>query len=221
MKYVAATAVLLGGLCAYVIPQAYGQTHDMKKVVTPSGIKGSKSRPILPPDLEKIRLALDKYQDPIVAVHDGYLSTLGCMAYPKGGGPGRVPYAPGAMGVHFINGHFIGPEVDPVRPQVLVYEPAGDKLRLVAAEWLVPLDTGVKQRPQLFGQPFGGPMEGHHPFMPLALHHYDLHVWLWKNNPAGLFSATNPDVKCPRGTYSFAHTAPKLVPEPQATTGSQ
>jgi hypothetical protein len=62
-------------------------------------------------------------------------------------------------------------------------------------------------------------MEGHHPLMPLDLHHYDLHVWLWKKNPAGLFSATNPDVKCPPGPYSFAHAAPKLVAEPQTVIG--
>ena len=49
----------------------------------------------------------------------------------------------------------------------------------------MPLATGVKERPQLFGRPFDGPMEGHHPLMPRDLHHYDLHVWLWKDNPAG------------------------------------
>ena len=30
-------------------------------------------------------------------------------------------------------------------------------------------------------------MEGHEPLMPHGMHHYDLHVWLWKENPAGLF----------------------------------
>jgi len=32
--------------------------------------------PALPPELEKVRSALEKYKDPIVAVHDGYFSTL-------------------------------------------------------------------------------------------------------------------------------------------------
>jgi hypothetical protein len=27
-------------------------------------------------------------------------------------------------------------------------------------------------------------MEGHEPLMPRELHHYDLHVWLFKENPA-------------------------------------
>jgi len=222
MKPIAATAVLLGGLCAAAVPQAYGQQPGKHmEVVTPSDLHAQGSSLKLPPDLEKVRSALDKYQDPIVAIHDGYLSTVGCVAYPQGGGPGQVLYAPGGMGVHFLNGQLLGPEVDPLHPQVLVYEPQGDTLRLVAAEWLVPLATGVKARPFLFGQPFWGPMEGHHPLMPIALHHYDLHVWLWKSNPAGIFSATNPDVKCPSRPYSFAHAAPKLVPHPQPTAGSR
>ncbi len=56
-------------------------------------------------------------------------------------------------------------------------------------------------------------MEGHQPLMPVAVHHYDLHVWLWKANPAGIFSPTNPSVTCPAKAYSFAETAPKMVHE--------
>ncbi len=167
--------------------------------------------PTLPPELERVRAALEKYRDPVVAIHDGYHSTLGCVAY-MAGGPGRVPYSPGGMGVHFLNPRLLGPHLDPLHPQILVYEPDGDKLRLVAAEWFVPLATGITQRPQLFGQPFDGPMEGHHPLQPVELHHYDLHVWLFKPNPAGLFSPTNPDVKCPQRGYSLLEEPPKLVP---------
>ena len=86
------------------------------------------------------------------------------------------------------------------------------KLQLVAAEWFVPVSPQVKQRPRLFEQPFDGPMEGHHPLMPKALHHYDLHVWLWKDNPAGMFAPTNPNVKCPKGPYTLEETSPRIVP---------
>ena len=174
----------------------------------------SASGPDVPPELQKLRSTLDKYQDPVRAIHDGYFSTLGCVHYPRAGKHGEIPYVPGGMGVHFLNTALVGPQVDPMKPQVLIYEPDGDKLRLVAAEWFVPLATGVKERPHLFGRPFDGPMEGHTPLLPLALHHYDLHAWLWKENPAGLFSATNPEVKCPKGGYSFAEQAPKVVPHP-------
>jgi hypothetical protein len=26
--------------------------------------------------------------------------------------------------------------------------------------------------------------------------HYDLHVWLWQDNPAGMFALFNPTVTC-------------------------
>jgi hypothetical protein len=166
-------------------------------------------------ELGKAKAALEKYQDPVLAVHDGYFSTLGCVEYPKAGAPGEVPYPAGGMGVHFFNSSLIGQPLDPTRPQVLVYEPSGDKLKLVAAEWFVPLATGVKERPELFGRPFDGPMEGHYPLMPHAMSHYDLHVWLWKPNPAGMFSPTNPALKCPTVGYSFQEKAPNIVAHPK------
>jgi hypothetical protein len=166
----------------------------------------------LSPDLEKARAALDKYKDPVAAIHDGYFSTLGCVTYPKAGAPGQVPYPKGGMGVHFFNLQLVGQPLDVTKPQVLVYEPVGNKLQLVAAEWFVPLSPQLKGKPELFGKPFDGPMEGHHPLMPQGLHHYDLHVWLWKDNPAGMFAPTNPKVKCPAGhPYTLNEVSPKIV----------
>ncbi|THK34656.1 hypothetical protein EHS39_28750 [Ensifer sp. MPMI2T] len=157
----------------------------------------------LPPELEKLKSALEKYKDPVAAVHDGYFSTLGC-----------VTYATGTMGVHFLNPALIGPVPDPMRPTLLLYEPNGDKLELVAVEWLIPLATGVKPNPELFGHPFDGPMEGHEPLLPAALHHYDLHAWIFKPNPLGLFHPVNPDVKCPEGPYTLLEEPPKMLPHP-------
>lgn len=165
----------------------------------------------LTPELVRARNALDKYRDPVMAVHDGYLSTVGCIEYPKGTAEGTMQYAPGGMGVHFLNPAAVGPTLDPAKPQVLIYEPRGDKLTLVAAEWFVPVPLAPKGPPTIFGKTLEGPMEGHKPLMPPDLHHYDLHVWLWKANPAGVFSPTNPAVKCPKSGYSFAETAPKMV----------
>jgi hypothetical protein len=102
------------------------------------------------------------------------------------------------------------------KPQILVYEPVGDKLELLAAEWLVPLATGIKQRPTLFGQPFNGAMEGHEPLMPQALHHYDLHVWLFKENPKGVFAVTNPDVSCDNYGYAFLEEPTAIVAHHEA-----
>jgi len=165
----------------------------------------------LSPELQSVRKLLEKYNDPIVAVHDGFYSSVGCISYPNGGGEGAMQYAPGAMGVHFLNMGNVGPKLDPSKPQVLIYEPVGDKLRLVAAEWFMPTQVAGATAPTIFGQKLGGPMEGHQPVMPPELHHYDLHVWLWKTNPEGVFSPTNPTVKCPKAGYSFEEAAPKMA----------
>ena len=176
-----------------------------------SGRAGAQDTPKLTPELQKARAALDKYQDPVVAVRDGFLSTLGCIDFPAGGMEmGSMQYPPGAMGVHFLNMANVGPTLDPSKPQVLIYEPVGDKLKLAAAEWFVPANL-VKTPPTIFGQTLQGPMEGHEPVIPAALHHYDLHVWLWKNNPKGVFTPTNSAVKCPPGPYSFQDKPPKMV----------
>jgi hypothetical protein len=173
----------------------------------------SDALPSVSPELKQARAALDKYRDPVAAVHDGYFSSVGCIEYPRGGHEGTMHYAPGGMGVHFLNLQLVGPKLDPAKPQVLIYEPDGDKLRLAAAEWFVPVQAmPAGARPTIFGKQLEGPMEGHHPLMPEGLHHYDLHVWLWKENPAGVFAPTNPAVKCPKQGYNFQEEAPKLVP---------
>jgi len=173
--------------------------------------RGEAQKQGMTPELESVRKLLDKYKDPIVAVHDGFYSSVACISYPNGGGEGAMRYPVGAMGVHFINMGNVGPTLDPAKPQVLIYEPNGDKLTLVAAEWFMPTEVAGGKSPTVFGQQLGGPMEGHQPVMPAGLHHYDLHVWLWKTNPEGVFSPTNPAVKCPTTGYSFAEAAPKMA----------
>jgi hypothetical protein len=163
--------------------------------------------------INAVRKALDKYKDPIVAVREGYYSTVGCVDFPGGGTEhGSMEYKPGAMGVHFINMGLVGPKLDSTKPQVLLYEPVGDKLVLTGAEWFVPTEL-AKTPPTILGHQLMGPMEGHAPIMPAELHHWDLHVWLWKDNPNGMFSATNSAVKCPKTGYgyTFEDAAPKMV----------
>lgn len=148
--------------------------------------------------LEKAKAALDKYQSADAAKADGYAPASPCEATPTD--PAMTAYG-GGMGVHFVNPALMQPgPLDPSKPPVLVYEPtAGGGLQLVAAEYFKPdADQNVKtdgDRPSLFGRAFDGPMLGHAPGMPI---HYDLHVWLWKHNPSGLFAPWNPDVTCPK-----------------------
>jgi len=145
--------------------------------------------------IDALRKSLEKYQDYKVAVRDLSLSTVGCVHYSGEKIAGHMEYAKGAMGVHFVNLTVKGPP-DPMKPNVLIYEPVGKKLKLVAVEWLVPHTPETKQAPSLFGQTFMGPMEGHEPLIPKEFVHYDLHAWLFKDNPLGMFAATNPKVNC-------------------------
>ncbi len=160
-------------------------------------------------EIDAMRTALAKYEDPYVAVRDLYLSTVGCVHYDGMKMEGHMDYPKGAMGIHFVNLTIQGPP-DPLKPNVLIYEPVGDKLKLVAAEWLVPTAV-AKERPVLLGQPFQGPMEGHEPLIPQGFHHYDLHAWLFKDNPNGMFSPTNPDVSCKDAQFSLMEMPTKIV----------
>lgn len=105
----------------------------------------------------------------------------------------------GGMGFHYVNPALIGdPAVAPTEPEVLLYAPKRNgKLKLVGLEYfMIDADQNLAtddDRPSLFGRPFDGPMLGHAPGMPT---HYDLHVWLWRANPSGLFAPWNPAVSC-------------------------
>ncbi|MBS3650382.1 hypothetical protein KEU06_17340 [Pseudaminobacter sp. 19-2017] len=160
-------------------------------------------------EIESLRGALAKYKDPYVAVRDLYLSTVGCVHYDGSKMEGHMEYPKGGMGVHFVNLTVQGPP-DPTKPNVLIYEPVDGKLQLVAAEWLMPL-AAAKERPKLFGQEFQGPMEGHEPLIPQGFHHYDLHAWVFKDNPNGMFSPTHPDVTCKDYEFSLLEMPTKMV----------
>jgi hypothetical protein len=163
--------------------------------------------------IDALRTAMEKYKDYKVAVRDLYLSTVGCVHYSGEKIAGYMEYPKGAMGVHFVNLTLQGAP-DPMKPNVLIYEPAGHELKLVAVEWLVPLKADTKKRPSLFGQAFMGPMEGHEPLIPKEYVHYDLHAWLFKDNPFGIFAPTNPNVSCEGYDFSLLEKPTKMIHGP-------
>jgi hypothetical protein len=101
----------------------------------------------------------------------------------------------GGMGYHY--GHleyYLDGEANPTEPEILLYEPQSNgRLRLVALEYAVPFfawgsgDPDVDDPPQLFGRDMN---------RADARGQWELHVWLWKHNPSGLFEDWNPDVTC-------------------------
>jgi len=163
--------------------------------------------------IDALSKAMEKYKGYKIAVRDLYLSTVGCVHYSGEKMPGHMEYPKGAMGVHFVNLTIRGAP-DPMKPNILIYEPVGKELQLVAVEWLVPLTPKTKKRPSLFGRPFDGPMEGHEPLIPKSYVHYDLHAWLFKDNPNGMFSPTNPKVSCEGYNFSLLEMPTKMMHGP-------
>lgn len=104
----------------------------------------------------------------------------------------------GAMGVHYLNGEFVGDaQLDALRPEALMYAPGKDgALRLAGVEYIVfqdAWDAAHPQPPTLFGHPFHLVRSPNRYGVPAF---YELHVWLWKPNPGGLFNDWNPRVAC-------------------------
>lgn len=138
-----------------------------------------------------IKEATKQYRDVDLALADGYVPVGECAELPGTGG----------MGYHYLHPQLASDSVvDPARPELLVYHTARNgRLRLGAVEYFVAdadqdLST-ADDRPLLFGEfPFEGPMAGHEDGMPI---HYDLHVWLYRRNPAGQLASWNPAVTCP------------------------
>jgi hypothetical protein len=191
---VAAVATASGGkthtpTVASLKRQVAALKKENKKLVvySPAGVAAQ---------LKKAKAALDKYQSVDAAKAAGYQVGSPCVMTPSD--PNQSSYG-GTMGVHFINQALLKPgPLDPTKPPILVYEPeAGGGFTLVAAEYFQPdadQNTATDgDRPTLFGRAFDGPMKGHSPGMPI---HYDLHVWLWKHNPSGMFASFNPAAHC-------------------------
>ena len=155
-------------------------------VVAGTGVVAAGDGP-LPPNLRAVRAAVARYHSVNQALAAGYVPAGDCTQSPFG-----------AMGIHYTNPALLGPGLDPANPEVLLYLPTAEGLKLVGVEYFqADADQNLAtdgDRPSLFGQPFNGPMPGHEPGMPV---HYDLHVWVAENNPAGVFAQWNPSIACP------------------------
>lgn len=140
-------------------------------------------------DLARAYAGTARYHYEPFAIADGYLRAGDdeCVEVP----------GLGAMGIHYVNPQRLG-RMDPSRPDTLLYAPGPNgRPQLVAVEFFhadADGDLGTdNDRPSMFGRVFDGPMPGHFPGQPV---HYDLHVWLWRYNPAGMFAPFNPSLSC-------------------------
>jgi hypothetical protein len=134
-------------------------------------------------DLAAVRAATAQFHRSEVAEAAGYMNVnVGeCVELPGVGG----------MGYHFVNFDLVDFELDPLKPEAMVYAPSpSGKMKLAAVEYIVPAapwDENFDYLPSVLGQDL-------HLNPQLGL--YVLHAWVWQNNPDGMFEDWNPTVSC-------------------------
>ena len=138
--------------------------------------------------VEDVRNFTRVYIDVNNAGPAGYGPAFGCVSGPDHG----------AMGIHYVNGDLVNDgKIEKETPEALIYEPVGNKRRLVGVEYIVDATAWLKNNdnvpPQLDGQAFqlvASPNRfGLDPF-------FELHVWAWRDNPQGDFVDWNNNVSC-------------------------
>ena len=166
-------------------------------------------------DLAPVRAASERFRDVKVALAEGYVPAPGSMCETSAMMGRAGPDV--AMGIHYFRPDLLGitappnPRVDGsgthtdfLTPAVLIYEPQADgSLQLVAVENLVFKKAweaaGHKAPPSFMGVPYdemsdnpSTAVDEAHGFEP----HYDRHVWVYRDNPFGVFAQFNPNVSC-------------------------
>ena len=119
--------------------------------------------------------------------------------------------AEGKMGYHLVNvplrGSAATPDagdvvLDPTKPEMILYEKRADgTMNLVGVEWIVFKAAWEKANgagaaaPTVLGVPL---LYSEHTFAAggPVIPHYELHAWIWKENPRGTFDPWNPNVTC-------------------------
>ena len=105
----------------------------------------------------------------------------------------------GGMGIHFLNPSLLDGNVDESTPELVIYEPTKNgQMRLVAVEYLVLKSAWEAAHPgapapTLFGQTMELVPAGNRYGLP---DFYEMHAWIWKDNPLGMHNDWNPNVSC-------------------------
>jgi hypothetical protein len=131
--------------------------------------------------VERVRAATRRFQSLDSAVAAGYAREGGgCIA--------NAPH--GAMGYHHANPALFDDRLELERPEILVYERLPDgTYRLNGVEYIVPFSARppTAKPPVIMGQPLK---------RAPRLEIWYRHVWLWLENPSGMFADWNPEVHC-------------------------
>lgn len=133
--------------------------------------------------VKAVRKSTARYHSTTQALRAGYDLDEHCVAHPTLGG----------MGYHWVNGDLIDPEYNPLQPEAVLYiDGHENNLRLIALEYIV-INVG-QPHPHFGDHPFD--IGGVPPLMQQDIPHWSLHVWMYENNPAGMFTPFNPNISC-------------------------
>jgi hypothetical protein len=127
-----------------------------------------------------IRRVTAPYHDLNVAIADGFVLLHPCEDRPDEGPVGTVY-------VHI--GRLMDGVIDPESPDALIYEPsANGRPKLVGAEFALPYPLWPEPEPPEF---LGASFQPEDEFGV-----WGLHLWVWLDNPEGMFAESNPRVSC-------------------------
>lgn len=208
-------------MCGRELPRAAQRApglHPILKVVAllalaaaaaPARSQEKPAPPALAPELEAVRKGLARFEDAAQADRESYVA-IGCIDYgdhPEASKEDAANYLNKSGLVTMVNyAAAMSGSLDPNKPAALLYDrPADGPLILAGAVWAVPVAKAGTTRPKLFGQDFKGPMveKSLTPLVRLDLTQYELHAWLWRANPDGLFARSNINVPCITDGYEI------------------
>lgn len=152
-------------------------------------------------ELQALRESTSQFQDFDAAVAAGYDTPITSCWYHHG---------KGGMGYHYAMASLIDSVPSLMHPEALIYEPEQDgSMTLVGLEYLVPIAAWTHPTPPTFASAAMTNSSGARVAADVAPRLddreftrddvngvYSLHIWLWKDNPAGLYEPWNPDVSC-------------------------
>ncbi len=139
--------------------------------------------------LAEIRRHTARFHEIEKALAEGYVMGSDCV-YEEG---------LGAMGYHFVRPDLIGGDFDHRYPEALIYEAQEDgEMNLVAVEYIIVAAAwdAVNTEPPFLGNREFDFVEAKLPGEGLPFDNYQLHVWVWRNNPLGMYFPFNPKVSC-------------------------
>lgn len=130
-------------------------------------------------DLARIRSATVRFKKADAALAAGYDPTDHCVERQPDGG----------MGLHWSRQSLHDDKLEVEKPEILVYEKLADgTYKLNGVEYIVPISAWTRaEPPTIMGQKLK---------RAEMLGIWYLHVWVWDENPSGLFADWNPRVKC-------------------------